>query len=172
MEKAEKLPRATPRKPPISAIRVMPSSLSGIFVAASVGRLSNLFPRWMGSKLETIHDVTSSQLMVIFLLSQFKEMTLGQLAQMLDFTPRAITGIMAGLEKKRYIIRRKDPEDNRITWVSLSETGKSFLKVARPDAAKKFAGLFGVLSKKEQIELVRIIEKLTDHMNSQINEDE
>ena len=170
MEKAGKRVRENSRKVPISAIRVMPSSLASLFVAASVGRLSHLFPRWMSSKIEVIHDITSSQLLAIFLLSQSKEMTMGQMSAMLDLTPRAITGLTVGLEKKKYIKRRRDKEDARIVWLSLSDSGKNFLKRVRPDASRKLANLFEVLTKSEQIELVRLIEKLTDNMKSQIDE--
>ena len=170
MEKAGKRVRENSRRVPISAIRVMPSSLASLFVAASVGRLSHLFPRWMSSKIEVIHDITSSQLLAIFLLSQSKEMTMGQMSAMLDLTPRAITGLTVGLEKKKYIKRRRDKEDARIVWLSLSNSGKNFLKKVRPDASRKLANLFEVLTKSEQIELVRLIEKLTDNMKSQIDE--
>ena len=161
--------RKGPRKPPPAAIRLMPSSLASLFIAASVGRLSHLFPRWMSSKIEKVHDVTSSQILAIFIISQEEQITMGQLAQMLDLTPRAITGLMAGLEKKKLVDRTRDQSDARITWLSLSEGGKKFLRIARPDASKKLSGLFEVLTKKEQIELVRIIEKLTDHMKTQID---
>lgn len=170
MEKAGKRVRENSRKVPISAIRVMPSSLASLFVAASVGRLSHLFPRWMSSKIEVIHEVTSSQLLAIFLLSQSKEMTMGQMSVTLDLTPRAITGLTVGLEKKKYIKRRRDQEDARIVWLSLSDSGKNFLRKVRPDASRKLANLFEVLTKSEQIELVRLIEKLTDNMKSQIDE--
>lgn len=170
MEKAGKRVRENSRKVSINAIRVMPSSLTSLFVAASVGRLSHLFPRWMSSKIEVIHEVTSSQLLAIFLLSQSKEMTMGQMSVMLDLTPRAITGLTAGLEKKKYIKRRRDQEDARIVWLSLSDSGKNFLRKVRPDASRKLANLFEVLTKSEQIELVRLIEKLTDNMKSQIDE--
>lgn len=170
MEKAEKKVPGGPRKPPPSAIRLMPNSLASLFIAASVGRLSHLFPRWMSAKIEKEHDVTSSQLLAVFIISQEGEVTMGQLAQMLDLTPRAITGLMAGLEKRKFVIRTKDKKDARITWLSLSDVGKNFLKVAKPDASKKLGSLFEVLTKKEQIELVRIVEKLTDHMKAQIDE--
>ena len=170
MEKAGKRVRENSRKVPISAIRVMPSSLASLFVASSVGRLSHLFSRWMSSKIEVIHEVTSSQLLAIFLLSQSNEMTMGQMSVMLDLTPRAITGLTVGLEKKKYIKRRRDQEDARIVWLSLSDSGKNFLRKVRPDASRKQANLFEVLTKSEQIELVRLIEKLTDNMKSQIDE--
>jgi hypothetical protein len=44
------------------------------------------------------------------------------------------------------------------------------LKSARPDIAAKLGDLLGVLTKKEQVELVRLIEKLTDNMKSEIDE--
>ena len=162
--------RKRPHKPPPSAIRLMPNSLASLFIAASVGRLSHLFPRWMSAKIEKVHDVTSSQILAIFIISQEEQVTMGQLAQMLDLTPRAITGLMAGLEKRKFVTRTRDQSDARITWLSLSETGRGFLKNVRPDASKKLSGLFEILTKKEQIELVRIIEKLTEHMKTQIDE--
>ena len=170
MEKTEKKQRNLPKKPPAASLRIMPSSMAALFVAASIGRLSHLFPRWMSSKVEKEHDVTSSQLMVLFLISQSNQLTMGQLAEMLDLTPRAITGIMKGLEAKSFITRIRDTHDQRVTWVKLSAKGSNFFKIARPDTAEKLSSLLSVLSKKEQIELVRIIEKLTDHMKYQIDE--
>ena len=169
MEKAEKKTRSLPKKPPASSIRILPASLASLLIAASVGRLSHLFPRWMSLKVEIAHDITSSQLMVLFLLSQNGELTMGRISQMLDLTPRAITGLMKGLERKKYIVRTKDKKDLRVIWVKLTPAGTAFMKVARPDAATKLTSLFSVLSKKEQVELVRIIEKLTDHMKHEID---
>jgi DNA-binding MarR family transcriptional regulator len=54
--------------------------------------------------------------------------------------------------------------------VKLTSAGKAFMKAIRPIAAGELTSLFSVLNKKEQVELVRIIEKLTDHMKAQIDE--
>ena len=80
MENTEKRARKEPRKPPPSAIRLMPTSLASLFIAASVGRLSHLFPRWMSAKIEKVHDVTSSQILAIFIISQEEQVTMGQLS--------------------------------------------------------------------------------------------
>lgn len=171
MERSEKKPRLGPRKPPPSVILVAPKSLASLYVASSIGRLSSLFPRWMSKKVESHYEVTSSQLMVMFLLSQSEKMTMGQLADMLDLTPRAITGIVDGLTKKKYVLKNQDSNDARVSWIILSSHGKTFLKSARPDISGKLGELLGVLTRKEQVELVRLIEKLTDHMKLQIDED-
>ena len=168
MEKPRQKLKSGPRKPPPSVILVAPKSLASLFVAASMGRLSTLFPRWMGKKVESEYGITSSQLMVLFLLTQSEKCTMGQLAEMLDLTPRAITGIIEGLTKQKFVNREVDRDDQRISWISLSLQGRAFLKTARPDISKKLADLLGVLTRKEQVELVRLIEKLTDHMKIQI----
>ena len=170
MEKPERKPRSGPRKPQPSLILVAPKAIASLFVAASIGRLSTLFPRWMSKKVESQYDVTSSQLMLMFLLTQTEKLTMGQLAEMLDLTPRAITGIVDALTKKKFVVRNQDLSDHRITWILLSAQGKSFLKTARPDIATKLGSLLSVLTRKEQVELVRLIEKLTDHMKEQIDE--
>jgi DNA-binding MarR family transcriptional regulator len=170
MEKPERKPRRGPRKPPPSVILVAPKALASLYVAGSIGRLSTLFPRWMSKKVETRYEITSSQLMVIFLLTQSEKITMGQLAEMLDLTPRAITGIVDALTKRKYVLRSKDALDHRITWITISSQGKTFLKSARPDIASNLGRLLSVLTRKEQVELVRLIEKLTDHMKEQIDE--
>ena len=124
----------------------------------------------MSKKVESQYEVTSSQLMVMFLLSQSEKMTMGQLAEMLDLTPRAITGIVDGLTKKKYVLKNQDSNDARVSWILLSSQGKTFLRSARPDISAKLGELLGVLTRKEQVELVRLIEKLTDHMKLQIDE--
>ena len=170
MEMSERKSKLGPRKPPTSVILVAPKALASLYVTASIGRLSSLFPRWMSKKVESKYDVTSSQLMLMFLLSQTEKMTMGQLAEMLDLTPRAITGIVDGLTKKKYVLKNQDPKDHRIFWIFLSPQGNSFLKSAKPDIATKLGDLLGILTRKEQVELVRLIEKLTDHMKKQIDE--
>lgn len=170
MKKPEGSPKLRPRKPPPSVILVAPKALASLFVAASIGRLSALFPRWMSKKVESRFEITSSQLMVMFLLTQSEMATMGQLAEMLDLTPRAITGIVDGLTKKNYAIRNQDSNDNRITWIRLTPQGKAFFKSARPEISAKFGDLLSVLTRREQVELVRLIEKLTNHMKEQIEE--
>jgi DNA-binding MarR family transcriptional regulator len=170
MENPEKKARLGPRKPSPSVILIAPKALASLYVTSSIGRLSSLFPRWMSKKVESQYEVTSSQLMLMFLLSQSEKMTMGQLAEMLDLTPRAITGIVDGLIKKKYVLKNQDSNDARIFWILLSPEGKSFLKSARPEIAAKLGDLLGVLTRKEQVELVRLSEKLTDHMKLQIDE--
>lgn len=141
------------------------------FLAASVGRVSNLYPHWLLLKIERRHGVTASRLIAMWLLQTRESVTMGALAQAIDLTPRAVTRIVDGLEADGYVIRSADESDRRITNVKLTSSGRRFLTRIFPDVADKFAGLFDVLDPNEAAELVRVLEKLTDHMKKQIDEE-
>lgn len=95
---------------------------------------------------------------------------MGDLAQMLDLTPRAITRLVDGLEDEGLAERVTDPDDARVFKVRLTRTGKRRFKELEPRLRGEFVSLFAGLDKQEIRELIRLIEKLTDHMITQIVE--
>lgn len=140
------------------------------FLAASVGRLSNLYPHWMLLKIEKVHGVSSSRLIALWLLENQGPVTMGALAHAIDLTPRAVTRIVDGLEADGYVLRATNESDRRITNVALTSKGHRFIKSIFPDVAARFGSLFRVLEPREAVELVRLLEKLTDHMKKQIDD--
>jgi DNA-binding MarR family transcriptional regulator len=159
-----------PPKPTPAMLRVMPRSLLSISTALTLGRSSTLFPRWMGAKIEAKHDITSGRLVLMWLLSRFGEMRMGAAAQMLDLTPRAITGQVDGLEDDGLAQRRASEEDGRVVYVSLTDKGSALISRIEPDLTESFTSLFSCLEKSEMRELIRITEKLTDHMKAQLDD--
>lgn len=157
-------------KPSKAELQRMSRSQAAPFLAASVGRLSNLYPHWMLLKIEKKHGITSSRLITMWLLANQGPITMGALAQAIDLTPRAVTRIVDGLEADGFATRLPDESDRRITNVALTSGGRRFLTTVFPDVAEKFGSLFDVLDPKEAVELARVLEKLTDHMKKQIDE--
>lgn len=157
-------------KPSKSELQKMSRSQAAPFLAASVGRLSNLYPHWMLLKIERRHGISSSRLIAMWLLENQGPVTMGALAQAIDLTPRAVTRIVDGLEADGYAIRETDESDRRITNVALTTNGRRFLKSVFPDVVARFGSLFAVLDPRETGELVRVLEKLTHHMKKQIDE--
>ena len=94
---------------------------------------------------------------------------MGQIANAIDLTPRGVTRIVDGLESDGFVKRTYSKQDKRVRTVEITPKGNEFLRSATPDIQEKFANLFDVLSKKESIEFVRILEKLTDHMKAEID---
>jgi DNA-binding MarR family transcriptional regulator len=94
---------------------------------------------------------------------------MGQIANAIDLTPRGVTRIVDGLESDGFVKRTYSKLDKRVRTVEITPKGDEFLRSASPDIQEKISDLFDVLSKGESIELVRILEKLTDHMKAEID---
>lgn len=156
-------------KPSGAQLSKMSKYVASLFVAASVGRLSNLYPHWLLLNIETPHEIPSSRLIVLWQLQSTKSLTMGQIAKAIDLTPRGVTRIVDGLESDGLVKRNVSKQDKRVKTVEITSKGSRFLSVALPDIQKKMSHLFGVLEKTESIELVRLLEKLTDHMKIEID---
>lgn len=139
------------------------------FTAASVGRLSHLFPHWLLLNVETPLGIPASRLLVLWMLRNEEALTMGEIAQMIDLTPRGVTRIVDGLEADGFATRTEDESDKRIKVVRLTTKGRRFLDASLPKVHKKYVELFAVLDKSEAVELVRLLEKLTDHIKIQID---
>lgn len=140
-----------------------------IAAAMSLGRSSNLFPRWMNLRIETEYGVTSNRLVLMWLLAGIGELRMGAVAQMLDLTPRAVTGQVAALEFDGLVERRVSDSDGRVVYVSLTSAGADLVRGLEPQLVESFSSLFSCLDKAEMREMIRILEKLTDHMKEQID---
>lgn len=156
-------------KPTPSDLAKMSRASAAPFTAASVGRLSHLFPHWLLLNVETPLGIPASRLLVLWMLHNEKALTMGEIAQMIDLTPRGVTRIVDGLEADGFATRTEDESDKRIKVVELTTKGRRFLDASLPKVHQKYVELFAVLDKSEAVELVRLLEKLTDHMKMQID---
>ena len=156
-------------KPTPSDLAKMSRAAAAPFTAASVGRLSHLFPHWLLLNVETPLGIPASRLLVLWMLRNEKALTMGEIAQMIDLTPRGVTRIVDGLEGDGFATRTEDESDKRIKVVELTTKGRRFLDASLPKVHQKYVELFAVLDKSEAVELVRLLEKLTDHMKMQID---
>ncbi len=161
---------AGPRRPTSAELVLLPRPLLSMFAVPTIGRISHLFPRWMAGKLKDEPGLTPPRLMLMWLLSRFEQPTMGQIAAMLDQTPRAITRIVDGLVDEGLVERIADAEDGRVFRIMLTPTGKKRFKALEPKIKKQFEEMFSGLDKKEIRELIRIIEKLCDHMVATMDE--
>ena len=139
------------------------------YVAASFGRVSNLFPHWLLLRVENPLGISSSRLMVLWLLHSWNGLTMGDISRAIDLTPRGVTRIMDGLEDEGLARREAHETDKRIKVVRLTAKGRRFVVKTLPAARTEFDLLFSVLEKSECVEIIRLLEKVTDEMKSQID---
>jgi DNA-binding MarR family transcriptional regulator len=69
--------------------------------------------------------LTMTQLRLMFTLFQQDGIAVSTLAQRMDISPSAMTGIIDRLRKSKLIRRRADPRDRRVTRIYLTEEGRT-----------------------------------------------
>jgi DNA-binding MarR family transcriptional regulator len=108
---------------------------------ASMGEL-----KCMGSERMVRLGISMSQLHVMHLLDRHGELPMSRLADMLDVSLSAATGLVDRVEERGFVERVRVPSDRRIVLVRITEAGRQML---------------------EDIEILRIgiIEKVLDQLD-------
>lgn len=75
-------------------------------------------------------DLTIPQFFVLAEVGYDGPLRLHEIATRLVVTMGNITGIVDRLEKAGYLLREKDPEDRRVTWVKMTPKGLSLYEEA------------------------------------------
>jgi len=111
----------------------MPTHHRFIFLLNSAQRH---LQQWM-AQLQTnaaadgLSHPTPAQAGALFALAQSDGMTMGQLAQVLDLAPSAVSGLVQRMEALEWVARHADAHDGRTLRVWLSAAGRSHLPALR-----------------------------------------
>ena len=93
-------------------------------------------------------------------------MTLGELAEDLDVSPRNITGLVDHLEKDELVERFPDPEDRRAIRVRLAPAGKQKLADIKRQIGSQRQGLVAGFTEDELKQLRHLCLKLVQNMTA------
>ena len=85
-----------------------------------------------------------------------------RLAEKLNVTPRAVTGVVDSLTQMGLAQASADPADRRAKIVSSTQEGRDFVEKTAVKRAEIAHDVFGVLSASEQNELLRLLEKVEE----------
>lgn len=80
--------------------------------------------RKIASRLLEQHGIHRGQTPLIFALSQRDGRTNSELAELLEVTPATITNMVKRMEKAGFVQRQKDPTDERVKRIWLTEEGQ------------------------------------------------
>ncbi len=98
---------------------------------------------------------------LIVLHAEAEPISLSDLRRYLGTTQANVTGLVAGLERDGYIDRKASTEDRRVSYISLSRTGKRVVASLLPNYfAKNKAALRG-LTQSEKKTLVDLLTKVS-----------
>ncbi|MDQ6878220.1 MAG: MarR family transcriptional regulator [Candidatus Dormibacteraeota bacterium] len=112
------------------------------------------------------HDLSEGRMSVLWRLRAKGSMTLGDLAEALDVSPRNITGLVDHLEKDGLLERFADPEDRRATLVRLAPAGKQKLSDIKNQMGSPRHGVVAGLTDEELNQLRHLLLKLVRNMKA------
>lgn len=154
------------------ALRKVPKNKRGPLGAGVTLRLSHLFSRWLERNVDIDWKGSGPQLMLIAILSRHKTLTMGEAAELLDVTPRAITRLVDSLEKEGLVSRQVSPHDKRVYLISVTAKTEALAKEMMPKHEKKMSELFSVFTEAELLEYIRLNTKLAEHLKATLRKED
>jgi len=122
------------------------------------------------SRILARHDMTLAAYRVLVTAQSFGEITASELTRYTVVDRALISRKVADLSKAGLIDTLDDPLDTRRKRLQLTKAGKEKLASVKPDIDKRLTGLSEQFEPGEQEMLVRIIDKLTDHVARDLQE--
>lgn len=107
--------------------------------------------------------ITRVQWMILRYVRRHPERTIGQLANQLNVRSSTMSQMIDRLEKVGLVFRSTGTLDARARVVSLTEEGMNTIHHMEERFIEALAAPFDQLSSEEQLELVRLLEKLTGY---------
>ena len=104
--------------------------------------------------------ISFPQFFLLMQIVQHKHMTMTQVAECMDHSTAAATGLVDRLEKFRYIQRMVSPDDRRKVLVSITEAGRKTVESTRRKIMRGLGQFISQLTAKEQEDWLGIHEKL------------
>jgi DNA-binding MarR family transcriptional regulator len=90
--------------------------------------------------------------------------TMGELAEMLDVSPRTVTGLVDNLERDGLVKRVDDPADRRSVYAELTDRGRERIETLWRETTVAQVGLTGGLTNSELIQLRHLCLRLIQAM--------
>jgi DNA-binding MarR family transcriptional regulator len=118
---------------------------------------------------KTLDDLTVIEINTILVIGQDQDKKMSEIANTLGVTFGTPTVTVDRLIKKGYVVRRRDEEDRRQVFISLSEKGKTVFEAIiniRNIIAEK---IFGILSSEERKALINILTTLNSNFDDIID---
>lgn len=103
-------------------------------------------------------DVTYPQYLVLMVLWNEEEQTVGQLGEKLLLDSGTLTPLLKRMEQKDMVRRSRSPEDERVVKLSLTEKGKAMKEKAKDIPCRLIESM--KISEDELLELKKIITKI------------
>jgi DNA-binding MarR family transcriptional regulator len=123
------------------------------------GRMTPYWIKWLHRTAEPA-GLTPARLRVLGTLVREGPSIMHHLSDELGVTPRAITGLIDGLEEDGLVERQRHPSDRRATVIALTDQGRKVTESWWDEHIDRTSEIFGALGERDQRTLLRILRKM------------
>ncbi len=126
-----------------------------------IDEFANLIKRSLNSTPhEFLNASNKGEIALMIYINQHDNVTPGELMSALNVGSGRIANALKNLEKKENIIRLKDENDKRKTYIYLTDKGKEIVMSNLDMARKYILSIYEVLGEFDAKNLIRIMKKL------------
>jgi MarR family transcriptional regulator, organic hydroperoxide resistance regulator len=128
-----------------------------------LARFSQLYRGLMDTYMDEI-CLHRAQASVLWSLFDGDGMTQSELGEQLCVQGATITNMLQRMEESGLIVRRRDPEDNRLVRVYLTDTGREKEQQIVNQFSRLDTALFEGMSQEERRRLIQLLTRMVDAM--------
>lgn len=140
--------------------------MANISLAEFADKLNELMPKIARGFLKNQDNdllkgkITVAQLFVLCFLSRNSEVTMSEIANYLEVSTAAATGIVDRLVKSAYLARVYSEQDRRIIKIKLTVKGQDLVEKIVKQKKQRIMDIFGKISDKERDDYLRILMRI------------
>ncbi|WPP42665.1 MarR family transcriptional regulator [Paenibacillus hunanensis] len=121
--------------------------------------------RQLACTFEKCAGISASRLQLLCQLSHTEEISQSSLQKLVGIDHAAITRHLKQLEAEQVVVRRNNPDDNRITLVQLTDLGRERIIAFREEREQFVARMFHGFHAGEQEQLLDMLQRLNANIS-------
>ena len=118
-------------------------------------------------KLARETGLTLPQYMILQILKDNDEATIGSIAQEINLTQATVTTIIDRMQARDIVTRHRNPQDMRKVNVRMTDTGRELLKLGPATLQDRFGERFAKLPQWEQHGIVATLQRVATLMDAE-----
>jgi DNA-binding MarR family transcriptional regulator len=133
-------------------------------IRQAMNRLLGADRRLRGRDLRQGNTLTHAHFRALFTLTHQPELTAGALARAAELNPASVTAMVDQLEARGLVARRRDAQDRRVCWISLTSDGHRQVNELRDSWHAMLRQGFADIADEDIMTAVRVIHRMADLM--------
>ncbi|MDD5438816.1 MAG: MarR family transcriptional regulator [Candidatus Omnitrophica bacterium] len=147
--------------------------MSGLTLRSFADKVCEVMPvigrEFFRTRPSEVHKakLTMPQFIVLDLLARRNASNMTDIAHYMSVSTAAVTGMVDRLVRERYVVRKDNTKDRRITTISLTDKGARIAKVMADQKKKIIMKIFSMISQKEREEYLQILFHIQEHLKQE-----